>query len=180
MSKLVVLTGGARSGKSSYAESLIKEEGENILYVATAIAFDSGMQDRIKKHRLQRPEKWQTLECYRNFSQLEKRNYDGVLLDCMTIMVSNLMLDEDVDYDSCSHDVIDKIETKIQKQVEDMLEYFREQNLYIVTNEIGMGVVPPYRMGNIFRDIAGRINQKIAKRADEVYLLVSGLPVKIK
>lgn len=180
MSKLVLLTGGARSGKSSYAEELIKKEGDNILYVATAIAFDSGMKDRIKKHRAQRPSDWETLERYRDFKDLEEKQYDAVLLDCMTIMVSNLMLDEKVDYDTCSHETIDKIEYRIKLQVEDLLKYFGNQNLYIVTNEIGMGVVPPYRMGNIFRDIAGRINQSIAARADDVYLLVSGIPVKIK
>lgn len=180
MGKLTLITGGARSGKSTYAENLIKNEGSEIVYIATAIAFDVGMKDRINKHQAQRSKDWTTIEKYKNFSKNDIKKSDAVLLDCMTIMVSNLMLDEDVDYDTCSHEDIDLIELKIKNEVETLLTVFKDENLYIVTNELGMGIVPSYRMGNIFRDIAGRINQMIANRADEVYFLVSGIPIKIK
>ncbi len=177
---IILVTGGARSGKSSFAEERVKTYGKDILYVATSIAFDDGMKDRIQKHRAQRPDYWETLERYKAFKEIEVRPYDGVIVDCMTLMVSNLMLEYPGDFDQISMAEVDVLEASIFQEVKDFLEKFAQQNLVIVTNEVGMGLVPPYKMGNIFRDIAGRVNQFLAKQADEVYLAVSGIPVKIK
>ncbi len=186
MSKFILITGGARSGKSRLAEEKAKEMGEKIVYLATAIAFDEGMKDRIKKHREDRPKEWTTIERYRRFYKLKDNDgfcdADTILLDCMTLMVSNLLFESNVAFDVAQMDEIDKVEMAIFKEIEILLDEIEkhDKNLIIVTNEVGMGLVPSYRLGSIFRDIAGRVNQYLAKRADEVYLTVSGIPVKIK
>lgn len=186
MSKFILVTGGARSGKSSLAEAKASELGEKIIYIATAIAFDDGMKDRIKKHKASRPSNWATIERFRAFDALKNEKEflecDLVLLDCMTLMVSNLLLENDIDFDNCFMSEIDNIEESIFKEVKQLLEIMSKyhKKLIIVTNEVGMGLVPSYRLGNIFRDIAGRVNQYLAQKADEVYLTVSGIPLKIK
>ncbi len=182
----ILITGGARSGKSSLAETKAKELGEKVVYIATAIAFDEGMKDRISKHRASRPDTWATIEKYRDFYTLENEKdfleSDLILLDCMTLMVSNILLESEIDFDNCPMEEVDCIETSIFKEVEELLEivYKHKKKLIIVTNEVGMGLVPSYRLGSIFRDIAGRVNQYIAKQANEVYLAVSGIPLQIK
>ncbi|MEW9122150.1 MAG: bifunctional adenosylcobinamide kinase/adenosylcobinamide-phosphate guanylyltransferase [Thermotaleaceae bacterium] len=184
--KIILVTGGARSGKSSYAESLAKDALGNTAYLATAIAFDQGMKDRIKKHKESRPGEWTTYEAYRDIYQLIPeiaKSHSTLLLDCMTIMVTNLMFDhEPMDWDTVSHEEIDKIEEGIKIQIKKLLEACREQDLklIVVTNEVGMSIVPENRLSRIFRDMAGRMNQIIAQEADEVYLVVCGLPIKIK
>lgn len=186
MAEIIVITGGARSGKSSLAEAKAKELGREIVYIATAIAFDEGMKDRISKHKASRPNTWTTIEMYKNFSELEKNQdfieADLILLDCMTLMVSNILLDSGIDFDKCSMDEIELIEKNIFNEVIGLLEIVAKlgKKLIIVTNEVGMGLVPSYRLGNIFRDIAGRVNQYLAKQANEVYFTVSGIPIKIK
>lgn len=184
MKNFVLVTGGARSGKSSLAESLVADMGNNIAYIATAIAFDDGMKDRIKKHRESRPTEWITVERYKDFKVLkdlgEFNKCDTVILDCMTIMVSNLLLEQKVDYDNCDMNTIDSIEVGIFEEVNNLLEVLKGKNVVIVTNEVGMGIVPSYRLGSIFRDIAGRVNQYLGSKAEKVYMTVSGIPMRIK
>lgn len=186
MSRFILITGGARSGKSSLAEAKAKVLGEKVVYIATAIGFDEGMKERIKKHRSQRPSTWTTIERYKSFASLELEEgflgSDLVLLDCMTLMVSNLLLENDIDFDTCSMSQIDNMENRIFNDIRELEEviYKHKKQLIIVTNEVGMGLVPSYRLGNIFRDIAGRVNQYLADKADEVYFTVSGIPLKIK
>lgn len=185
MGSLILVTGGARSGKSSYAEEKAKAAGDNILYVATAKPIDEEMEERIAKHRAQRPSDWQTFEGYKNLDLALDRLIKGksaVLLDCITIMVSNLMLEESFDWDKLSRQEVEEIESSIQHQIERLISLVKmnEVPFIIVTNEVGFGVVPPSAMGRDFRDIAGRMNQLLAKTADEVYFCVSGIPVKIK
>lgn len=181
---MILITGGARSGKSTLAESIAKETGENIVYIATAIPFDDGMKDRIKRHRESRPRDWQTIEKYDDFQDIiENQNFincDTVLLDCMTLMVSNLLLESGIDFEKCSYNDIDKIEKYIFNQINILLKVTREKKFIVVTNEVGMGLVPSYKLGSVFRDIAGRVNQHLAARSKEVYLTVSGIPIKIK
>lgn len=185
MGKLILITGGARSGKSTFAEKMAGEQGSNVLYVATARQTDSEMEERIAKHKARRPAGWLTYEGYKNLDLaldglLEGRS--AVLLDCITIMVSNLMLDESFEWDDLSRDRVEEIEASILHQVERLicLVKMNEVPFILVTNEVGLGVVPPYPMGRDFRDIAGRMNQFIAGTADEVYFCVSGIPMKIK
>lgn len=180
-----MVTGGARSGKSSYAEKLCIDNKDKVAYIATSIAFDEGMKDRIKKHRESRPKEWKTYEIYKDIyksiDEISKYN-NTVLLDCVTLLVNNLMFEFDLDWDNCSREEIDNIEQYIQNQVEKLIEEIRKTDLYFVfvTNELGMGVIPANRLSRIYTDIAGRINQKIASLSDEVYMLISGIPLKIK
>lgn len=182
MSKLVLVTGGARSGKSSFAESYLKERYEDVAYLATAIPYDEEMKDRIKKHQQQRPSHWHTYEGHRSLDRrIESLTEQGALLDCVTILVTNLLFDylgnkpiEEID--------TNELEMKITEEIVKVLDACKgyQGDMIMVTNELGSGVVPESKLGRVFRDIAGRVNQKIAKEAKEVYLVVSGIPVKIK
>lgn len=188
--KMILILGGARSGKSSYAEekarTLNEQLGGDVLYVATSIAFDEDMKDRIKKHQASRPSHWYTLEQYKDFENLDNHsgfiNSNVVMMDCITLMVSNLLLEYNVDFDHVDRGMIDQMEQAIKKQVLTFVSACKTKNktLLLVSNEVGLGIVPAYRLGSIFRDIAGRINQFLAREADEVYFLASGIPMKIK
>ncbi|NLM04563.1 MAG: bifunctional adenosylcobinamide kinase/adenosylcobinamide-phosphate guanylyltransferase [Clostridiales bacterium] len=182
---LTLVTGGARSGKSSFGESILENMDGEILYIATAQAFDDEMKDRIKKHQEGRPSNWTTLEGYKNLSQKiqpYKEKISAVFLDCITIMVTNLMLDEDCDWDKITPEEANKIEAKIFKEVKELIKTLKELDIpvIIVTNEIGMGIVPGDKLSRIFRDIAGRINQYIGREVGTVYLVVTGIPIRIK
>ncbi len=185
MGKIIYVTGGARSGKSSFAESLL-EEFDNVLYIATAIPFDDEMKDRVKIHRERRKSSWQTLEAYRDFSEginERGRGMDALLFDCVTIMVTNLMLsDFDIDWDSADQQSVHRIEEHVMNHTDELITALKDFNgiSVIVSNELGMGLVPPTPLGRHYRDIAGRANQRIAQASDEAYLVVSGIPVRIK
>jgi len=185
MGQLIMVTGGARSGKSNFAEEKVRSFGDEILYIATAIAFDDEMKERIHRHRMHRPSSWETLEAFRDFDKilpdmLLERN--AVLLDCMTIMVSNIMLQRAMDWENISVEEINEVEKEVSDQIEALLLIIKQADIpfVLVTNELGMGLVPPYALGRAIRDIAGRVNQQIAGAADEVFMCVSGIPVKIK
>jgi adenosylcobinamide kinase/adenosylcobinamide-phosphate guanylyltransferase len=185
MGKLILVTGGARSGKSRFAEKKASDFGDRVLYIATAVAFDEEMKERIRRHRQQRPSGWETLEAYRDFETslpglLAGR--DAVLLDCVTVMVSNILLQKAMDWEGISVEEINAVEKEVDSQVRSLLSIIKNAEIpfVLVTNELGMGVVPPYALGRAFRDIAGRVNQILAGEAEEVYLCVSGIPVKIK
>lgn len=185
MGKLILVTGGARSGKSTFAEKKAAEQGSNVLYVATAKRIDEEMEQRIARHRERRPAAWETCEGYKNLDiALEGllKGKSAVLLDCITIMVSNLMLDESCDWDNLTRDRVDEVEDTILHQLERLVSLVKMNDVpfILVTNEVGLGIVPPYSIGRDFRDIAGRMNQLLAGTADEVYFCVSGIPVKIK
>jgi len=185
MGKIVFITGGARSGKSRFAESLFGGK-DDVLYVATALGFDDEMRERIKRHRLQRNPAWETVECYRNFSrELHGRLADRghMILDCITLMINNIMVvDSGVDWDSAGPDEADRIEGEIVREVSDFMAVARNVSgaALVVSNEIGLGLVPPTPLGRHYRDIAGKVNQMLAFQADEAYLMVSGIPLKIK
>lgn len=186
MGNHTLIIGGARSGKSSLAEKQAKNSSGRVVYIATAISFDEGMKDRIKKHRSTRPDDWETIEQFKGFKDLSKNlaflESDIIILDCITLMVSNLMLESGLDFDNCNMEEVDKLESYIFKEIEGLLEVvdLHNKQIILVTNEVGMGLVPPYRLGNIFRDIAGRVNQYLARKAKRVYFVVSGIPMKIK
>jgi adenosylcobinamide kinase/adenosylcobinamide-phosphate guanylyltransferase len=187
---MILVTGGARSGKSSFAENILKNE-DKVLYIATSIAFDDEMKHRIKKHRQQRNAHWDTLEEYKavgdKILSLNKQ-YNGIILDCITIMTSNLLMQAAPNFSEEEYSKLDyRIEeTKILYEMKNLVEGLRymEENYdtktVLVTNEVGLGIVPENKLSREFRDIAGRVNQYLASQSDEVYLLVSGIPVKIK
>ncbi|KNZ41086.1 bifunctional adenosylcobinamide kinase/adenosylcobinamide-phosphate guanylyltransferase [Acetobacterium bakii] len=184
MGYLIFITGGARSGKSTYAEKLAKRSGKSVVYIATAIAFDDGMKDRIARHKEQRPGNWKTIEQYKGFETMKEepafKNAEIVLFDCLTVMTTNNMLDFPVDYDNCSMDQVAEIEEAIKIEVESLLDVCKDKILIVVSNEVGLGLVPAYKLGSYFRDIAGRMNQLVASCADEAYFTVSGIPMKLK
>nr|WP_300094372.1 bifunctional adenosylcobinamide kinase/adenosylcobinamide-phosphate guanylyltransferase [Sedimentibacter sp.] len=178
--------GGARSGKSTFAEMKAKEYAENVLYLATAVVTDQAMADRVKKHKEQRPKSWSTLELYSDFKNLvnfpEFMNSDAIMIDCITTLVGNFMFDSKLDFDTCSIEKVNELEEKITLEVMSLIDVCNCNNkkLIIVSNETGMGVVPSYYMGNYFRDISGRINSKISLRSDFMYFIFSGIPIKLK
>lgn len=186
MGKVVLITGGARSGKSSYAESLCKKSENEVVYIATAEILDQEMSDRVRKHREQRPKNWRTVECWNFISPSLPQILEHsktILLDCLTMLVSNLMFLEPVlDYEHADMERINEREVLILQEIDRVLEMVKTSTstLIVVTNELGMGIVPENRLSRIYRDIVGRINQRVAGSADDVYFLVSGIPVPIK
>jgi len=181
---MILVTGGGRSGKSAFAEDLAKRYGQKILYIATAVPFDQEMRERIQKHQQRRPAGWETLEGYSNLANdIEKRasSFDCMLLDCITILITNLLFHfsktdkvDVMDFEELERKILDEI-----GKITDACEKTKTEMIF-VTNEVGLGIVPENKLSRHFRDIAGKVNQLLAKRADDVYFVVSGIPVKIK
>lgn len=185
MGRLILVTGGARSGKSRFAEDTARNMGENVIYVATSIPIDHEMEMRIKKHREQRPASWQTVEAYKELHiQLEPliKGASAVLIDCMTVMITNILFESRIDPDNLKSSDFEDLEMSVNTHIRELISYIKgcDVPFVLVTNEVGMGLVPENALGRLFRDIAGRANQKLAEAADEVYFCVSGIPVKIK
>lgn len=180
----VLVTGGTRSGKSFFAEQLCKEKGRQIAYLATAEPLDEEMEDRIKKHREQRPKNWKTIEAYRDineiFDQLE--GIDTLILDCITIYVNNRMYYSGLQMQQASREQINRLEGQILQEMRDFMSECKRRGLHLilVTDELGMGIVPENRLTRIYRDIVGRVNQQASSLSDEVYFVISGIPMKIK
>ena len=182
MGKIICVTGGSRSGKSEYAEKLLERE-EDVLYIATAIVTDDEMRQRIEKHKERRNHSWRTYEGYKDLKEVIAQCEEKVImLDCITVMVTNLMFEVERDFDNMKRNEVQELQDDIKKQIEHMvLEAIkREKTLVMVTNEVGYGLVPEYKLGRIFRDIAGIINQAIAALSNEVYLVACGLPLRLK
>jgi len=185
MGRILLVTGGARSGKSSFAEQLTAGLGAAIAYIATAHPFDDEMADRIAKHRLQRPTTWRTFEAPDRPSTViaaEGHAFDALLLDCLTVMTTNRILAQPVDWDHPPVARMTEVEARVMAEVEAIVAAVAESraDLVAVTNEVGCGIVPGSPMARFFRDCAGRVNQRMAAAAAEVYLVVSGIPVRIK
>ncbi len=191
MGKLILILGGARSGKSSFAEQRAREVGgDSVLYVATAEAKDEEMRQRAIKHRQSRPAAWQTLEAAHDIGNAIRQSGTdarAILVDCLTVLTANRLVAATGEYadafDDPEHDPLDPaIEAVVVSEVEAIAACARElpAEVIVVSNEVGMGVVPPYELGRAYRDILGRANQVMARHADEVYLLVAGIVMPIK
>ncbi len=168
--KIVFVTGGARSGKSRFALAEASAIPGERAFIATAQGTDDEMRERIERHKRDRGGTWDTYEEPLRVSVLLgeiEREYRVIVLDCLTLWLSNIC-QADLD---CSAEVDGLI---------DSLRNLRSPSVYIVSNEVGMGIVPANDLARRFRDVAGSLNQKIAAVADEAYLIVSGLPVRIK
>lgn len=182
MSKITLITGGSRSGKSRFGEGLFEEEN-NVLYIATSMITDDEMRERVALHKSSRNQNWQTFEGYRDLDKVIKEtNCQCIIIECITTMITNLMFDKYTDFDNLSKEDIQSLEESIMDQIIRIITKSREsnKNLVIITNEVGFGLVSEYKLGRIFTDISGRVNQLIGKLCDEAYLVVSGLPLKLK
>jgi adenosylcobinamide kinase / adenosylcobinamide-phosphate guanylyltransferase len=165
----VFLLGGARSGKSAFAERLALECGSPIVYVATATAVDEEMAQRIEHHRARRLDTWQTVEARTGLvnALASHSRVNTVLVEDLTLLLSNHMEEH-----------VDEAEALTVHEVEDLLRL--EANLVLVSNEVGMGLVPSTTLGRTFRDALGRVNQAAASLCGEVYLVAAGLPLRMK
>ncbi len=162
--------GGARSGKSAFAQRLAAECGEPVVYVATAAASDAEMAERIARHRAQRPPTWRTIEAPSELAEHVRSENEApalVLVEDLTLLLSNHM----------EHHTA-TAEKQTIGEVEALLTL--DAHVILVANEVGMGIVPPYPLGRAFRDAMGRVNQAAAAMCHEVYLIVAGLPLRLK
>lgn len=189
---MVLILGGARSGKSVFAERLAAGSGRSVAFIATATASDDEMRERIARHRASRPKGWHTREepldlagAVRQASKLA----DVLLLDCVTLWLGNVLSQE-----SGQHERDDEgeelyttgklFDERALKEIEAMLGVVKSlgpnKTLIAITNEVGLGIVPAYPLGRLYRDTLGYVNQRLAQAADRVYLMVAGLAVDIK
>lgn len=179
-----LIIGGASSGKSEYAETLASAAGERVLYIAMAQVLDEEMAERVSHHRESRPKHWRTVETWHdlgNIITVKNDPQEVVLLECITTLASNVLF-------ACTGEIPEEkwdyaiIETEINRRISLLIEACQRcpSPVFIVANEVGMGVVPENRMTRHFRDIAGRVNQRLAVAATDVWLVVSGVGMKIK
>ncbi|WP_263754392.1 bifunctional adenosylcobinamide kinase/adenosylcobinamide-phosphate guanylyltransferase [Kosakonia cowanii] len=180
---LTLVTGGARSGKSRHAESLVSH-APRVLYIATAQIFDEEMAARITHHRQSRPAHWRTEERWQQISNIITAHNDPdevIVLECITTLVTNLLFAFGGSDDAEGGDYA-TLEAQVQQEIDMLIAACDAcpSPVVMVTNEVGMGIVPENRLARHFRDIAGRVNQRLAQAADEVWLVVSGIGVKIK
>ena len=173
--QLILVLGGARSGKSSFAEQLATEGGR-VLYAATAEPLDQDMEQRIAAHRAQRPPEWDTLEEPLDLASalpIALEGYDTCLLDCLTLWVSNLLLSKEGNANA---------QREILAAASGLVDAYKRSTAtwIVVSNEVGLGVVPPSALGSAYRDALGRVNQVVAAQADKVYLMVAGLALDLK
>ncbi|WP_291425768.1 bifunctional adenosylcobinamide kinase/adenosylcobinamide-phosphate guanylyltransferase [Deinococcus sp.] len=175
MGRLIFVTGGARSGKSSYAEQLAAHSGKGqtaqaVTYLATAVPFDDEMKDRVGRHQSERPADWLTVEEAVNVAQAAQQVQTPVLLlDCLSVWVNNLMY-----HDFSDGQVLDAAAELVS------VARNRAGTTICVTNEVGLGIVPGNALSRRYRDVLGWVNQRVAGASDEAYLLVSGIPLKLK
>jgi adenosylcobinamide kinase/adenosylcobinamide-phosphate guanylyltransferase len=182
----IFITGGARSGKSRFAEKEALKRGGKVIYIATAQALDEEMAHRIRIHKKRRPDNWVTVEEPRYLSNILKEirtdkrfdDCDTILIDCLALLVSNwLPLEKAEDsktWDNLRADLLDEIEAMVNEMGR------MQKSFIIVSNEVGLGLVPEYPLGRLYRDMLGEVNQIVAAAADQVLFMVSGLPLKLK
>jgi adenosylcobinamide kinase/adenosylcobinamide-phosphate guanylyltransferase len=176
--KIVLVTGGAKSGKSALAERYVTSLGVRVAYIATAQVGDEEMAERVRVHQDRRPNQWLTLEAPYDAERAMRDaalNAEAVLFDCLTLYTSNLMLAPDAPKSTQTRK--EYIKAKI---VALLTAAEAVPTVVFVTNEVGMGIVPDNAMAREYRDLAGMVNEQIAAAADEVYLVVSGMAVEIK
>lgn len=178
----VLVLGGARSGKSAFAERLATECGEPVVYVAAATVEDAEMAERVRLHRERRPAAWRTLEVRRDVAEAARALPDArtVLVEDLTLLLSERyrFLVEGENVGSIHGAAAEEGERAVAADVRAL--FCLPAHVVLVSNEVGMGLVPATPLGRVFRDALGRLNQLAASRADEVYLLVAGLPLRLK
>jgi len=191
--RLILILGGARSGKSAFAERLAARSGRTVAYIATATDSDDEMRERIARHRASRPQQWHTIEEPLDLAEAVQRAYhlaDVALLDCVTLWLGNTLLQElgehesDVQGNEDLRITSSPFDDRSMQQISALLAVMQNaeagKTLIVVSNEVGLGIVPAYPLGRVYRDTLGYINQRLAQDADRVYLMVAGMAVDIK
>jgi adenosylcobinamide kinase / adenosylcobinamide-phosphate guanylyltransferase len=181
--RTILITGGARSGKSHYAQEIAAKSGKTVLFVATAQAGDEEMQRRIEIHQQSRPAAWRTLEAPLKVGEritAEAGNSQLILIDDITLLVSNaiggLLSADGTDIDEA------QAEIAVSAEITGLINCLNQvkADFLIVTNEVGLGLVPDNKLGRVYRDLLGKANQALAREVDEVIFMISGLPLRIK
>ncbi len=179
--KVTLVLGGVRSGKSAFAEELAGRSGEQVLYLATGQATDGEMRERIRRHKERRSAQWHTLEEPVALPEAlgrvmaEQAEFAVILLDSVDIWVSNLMLADEEGYPAATEgSAMDALELTVSLCRENAGQAI------LVSSEVGLSLVPTSRLGRQFQDLLGTVNQRAAALADEVFLVVAGIPVKVK
>lgn len=185
--RVILIIGGARSGKSTFAERLAATSGRRVAFIATATASDEDMRDRIARHRAVRPTDWFTLEEPLDLAravQQASQEADVLLLDCMTLWLANWMghsnTIESADDVTLKHAYTDGVLAAIETLLATVRTLPADKTLLIVSNEVGLGIVPMHPLSRTYRDVLGWVNQRLARDAERVYLMVAGLAVDIK
>jgi len=178
--KLILIIGGAGSGKSGFAEKVAVGLGGKITYIATAAALDAEMAERIRLHQASRPKDWITVEEQKNVVEVMLSGCKGdvFLLDCLTLWLTNILLDEQLPEPGATKAEKELFIMEQAAGIADVVE--SGVHLVVVSNEVGAGIVPASSLGRSFRDLAGKVNQVFAGKADRVYLVVAGLPLELK
>lgn len=177
--KIIFVLGGARSGKSTFAQQLAQDAGDRVLYIATARVLDEEMERRVAAHRDARPAGWETLEAPDHLTRALRNipgHYDAILLDCITLFLGGAFINQledagELDYTRAAENILKDLIEAVEN---------RPELWILVSNEVGLGIVPDSLMGRVFRDVQGRANQQLAAMADDVYFMAAGIPMKIK
>ena len=177
MEGITLVLGGVRSGKSAFAEKLARNAGRPVLFIATATAGDDEMAERIRNHQASRPPQWQTLELPRDIGRhLTASVAPVVIVDCITLLVSNILLS--FPENSCTDVSLQNVQTEIDELIDAQVRLGGQW--LVISNEVGLGLVPPNPLGRVYRDTLGFANQRLARSAQRVILMVAGIPVVIK
>lgn len=178
--KLILIFGGSRSGKSEFAEKVAVALGGSVTYIATAGVRDGEMEERVRLHRERRPKSWKTVEEEKNILEALRKGREGdvFLLDCATLWLTNLLLDESIPEPGAKPGQKEAYIMEHAARLSDMVE--TGAHLIIVSNEVGLGLIPDNSLGRVFRDVAGKVNQLLASKANEVYFTIAGIPLEIK
>ena len=178
-----LITGGSRSGKSTFAEQKAEEKGKDVIYIATAGVKDEEMRERVKMHLQRRPEQWLTieeeLELEKTLQEIGNKGDAVVLIDCLTLWLANMMSE----YWACiEREGFTAFLSTMDNKMRSLVRKIKElpHDVILVSNEVGWGIVPESKSGRFFQDLSGKMSQIAAREADRVYLMVAGLPLKVK
>ena len=180
-SRIILCTGGARSGKSEFAERLVLSLPGQKGYVATGQIFDDEMEDRVRKHKARRGNIWHNFEIPYDITASWSKILDScdvILIDCLTMYATNNMIKKEPQNQAECNELADSLVAEYKELIE--ATHKADKTVVFVTNELGLGIVPENRMARFFRDIAGLLNQTVAQAADEVYLTISGITTELK
>lgn len=187
MGHITLITGGAKSGKSAFAEQLAQAGGSRLGYIATARAEDEEMRERIRRHQERRDHRWQTLEEPLHPSRIiaaqgQQVAFDVLLLDCLTVLITNILLDTVLDWEHPPMPALRALEQRVMDEVSALAIAARgfPGRTILVSNEVGCGIVPASPLSRFFRDCVGSASQRLAASANAVYLVAAGLPLCLK